>query len=724
MERNGTVLGGRYHLQEKIGTGGMSDVYAAVDDLLGRDVAIKMMRPDLARDKNFLERFRREAQNAAKLNHPAIVAVYDTGQTPDNAGEVPYIVMERVHGETLREIVLQQGKMKLNDAASVMAQVLDALHFSHEAGIIHRDIKPANIMITNTGAVKVMDFGIARALSDSSAAMTQTAAVIGTAQYLSPEQARGQSADARSDVYAAGCVFYELTTGRPPFSGESPFSVAFQHVQDTPSPPSTIPGMHLSHREAYSLDAIVITAMAKNPDDRYEDSAEMAADLRRITEDQLPLVAHIPDGMGSGDYGNLGPQHGGGMDGTAGTDAAGAGAGAVGAAGVAGAAGAGAADAAAEAHTMQQDSHPPHLLDNSEWENTAHSDAVDHGDHYENYDGYDNYPGYNNYDNYDEYDDYEEEPRRRKWIPIIAIVALLALVGGGTWAYVKSDRMNGSSSVSQDVRIPSVEDLNQDEAEAKLQDLGLEIRVTERPHAEIPRGHAIRTEPAANSSVPAGTQVTLVISNGKEITEVPDLTGKNTSQAANVLKEAGLALNQEVKEDTSDDVPAGEIISQTPVQGSQVSKGTKVTITVSTGPGDVRVPTVAGQSVEDATGNLEGAGFKVNIINVDSLEPEGQVVSADGEGSYITRGSTVDVSVSKGNQIRMPDLTGKKYSSTISILRAAGWEGNPAEITRHKVPTPDISKVDLIATQSVPSGEAADKRSSVDIGVYEFQLLP
>jgi len=179
-------LGGRYRLDAKIGTGGMSDVYAATDELLTRDVAVKMMRPDLARDTTFLERFRREAQNAAKLNQPNIVAVYDTGETPESDGSVPYIVMERVHGETLRGIIQEHGKMSLTDAAKVMSQVAEALHFSHEAGIIHRDIKPANIMITNTGAVKVMDFGIARALSDSSAAMTQTAAVIGTAQYLSP----------------------------------------------------------------------------------------------------------------------------------------------------------------------------------------------------------------------------------------------------------------------------------------------------------------------------------------------------------------------------------------------------------------------------------------------------------------------------------------------------------------------------------------------------------
>jgi serine/threonine protein kinase len=279
------LVGSRYELGELIGYGGMAEVHRGRDGRLGRDVAIKLLRADLARDPSFLNRFRREAQSAAGLNHPAIVAVYDTGE--DHSGlspataEVPYIVMEYVEGQTLRDVLKIEGRLPPRRAMEIVAEVCGALDFSHRNGIVHRDIKPANVMITRAGAVKVMDFGIARAIADNSATVTQTAAVIGTAQYLSPEQARGETVDARSDVYSTGCLLYELVTGHPPFTGDSPVAVAYQHVRENPVVPS-------SENPAIprALDSIVMKALAKNPMNRYQTAGEMRADLLRALADR------------------------------------------------------------------------------------------------------------------------------------------------------------------------------------------------------------------------------------------------------------------------------------------------------------------------------------------------------------------------------------------------------------------------------------------------------
>ncbi|GAA2495796.1 Stk1 family PASTA domain-containing Ser/Thr kinase [Winogradskya humida] len=280
------LLGGRYQVGELLGYGGMAEVHRGRDLRLGRDVAIKMLRTDLARDATFQERFRREAQNSAALNHPAIVAVYDTGEEISAAGEKqPFIVMEFVPGKTLKEVLAAEQRLQPRRALEILADIDAALEFSHRHGIIHRDIKPGNVMITPNGQVKVMDFGIARALASGATTMTQTSAVIGTAQYLSPEQARGESVDARSDVYAAGCVLFELIVGHPPFVGDSPVSVAYQHVREQPKAPSDI-----VHDLPPEIDAIVLKALAKNPLNRYQSAQEMRADALRAVAGR-PVMA-------------------------------------------------------------------------------------------------------------------------------------------------------------------------------------------------------------------------------------------------------------------------------------------------------------------------------------------------------------------------------------------------------------------------------------------------
>ncbi|MBM7491719.1 serine/threonine-protein kinase [Micromonospora luteifusca] len=289
MTAQARLLGGRYQVGELLGYGGMAEVHRGRDLRLGRDVAIKMLRTDLARDATFQMRFRREAQNAASLNHPAIVAVYDTGEETAPTGEtLPFIVMEFVNGRTLKEVLGAEGRLQPRRALEICADMCAALEFSHRHGIIHRDIKPGNVMLTQTGQVKVMDFGIARALASGATTMTQTSAVIGTAQYLSPEQARGEAVDARSDVYAAGCVLFELVCGHPPFVGDSPVSVAYQHVRETPPTPSDI-----NPDVTPAVDAIVLKALSKNPLNRYQSAGEMRADLLRAAAGRPVLATPV-----------------------------------------------------------------------------------------------------------------------------------------------------------------------------------------------------------------------------------------------------------------------------------------------------------------------------------------------------------------------------------------------------------------------------------------------
>ena len=289
------LLGGRYELDGIVGRGGMAEVFRARDIRLDRIVGVKTLRDDLARDQTFQARFRREAQSAASLNHPSIVAVYDTGEDMVGSLPVPYIVMEFVDGRTLRDLLRDDRRLLPERAAEITDGVLRALDYSHRNGIVHRDIKPGNVMLTRSGDVKVMDFGIARAVSDGQLTMTQTAQVIGTAQYLSPEQARGERVDARSDLYSTGCLLYELLTGRPPFTGDSPVAIAYQHVKENPVPPSQVdpevPGW---------ADAIVLKAMQKDPADRYQSAGEMRNDIQRALSGAPVAAPMLADAYGAG----------------------------------------------------------------------------------------------------------------------------------------------------------------------------------------------------------------------------------------------------------------------------------------------------------------------------------------------------------------------------------------------------------------------------------------
>ncbi|QNE88643.1 Stk1 family PASTA domain-containing Ser/Thr kinase [Corynebacterium incognita] len=629
-----TTLAGRYELAEVIGNGGMSEVFAAQDTLLGRTVAVKMLRQEMARDVSFRERFRKEAQNSGRLNHPNIVAVYDTGEDTIDGIAIPYIVMERVFGRTLRDIVREDGPLAPDAAAELLEPVCQALQSSHEAGIIHRDIKPANIMITNTGQVKVMDFGIARALDDSTSAMTQTSAVIGTAQYLSPEQARGNAADARSDVYALGCVLYEAVTGRTPFQGETPFAVAYQHVQEEPTPPSHHISAPLSNTEKINIDAVVLTAMAKHPADRYQAAFEMGDDLKRLASGNITNAAAV--------------------------------------------------------HVDETPPPPP-----QKQEDQASSGTTT--------------------------------------LAVLLSLALLGTVGYFAWDFFQNDGTATSASnsapdspdaktkqTSNMVEIPDVKDREKDEVIADLRKLGLKVTTKESPSPSIEEGRAISISPAAGSKVQKDSSVTVTISTGEETTEVPDLSGMNTQEASEALREVGLKLNQNVSRTYSDSAPRGTVIKQSPEAGEESAKGSQVTITISRGEEKVTVPSVSGMGWTDAKQALEEAGLEATKVATDSTKPEDQVLSASQEGSEVPKGTEITVEVSNNMLMQMPDLVRSTTESAESKLKAEGWSGSLQ--SGKPVGTGALIDEGLIAVTSPDSGETIRKDADITVRYWKFDL--
>lgn len=678
-------LAQRYELGEIIGSGGMSDVYAAQDTLLGRDVAVKMLRSEMARDMNFRERFRREARNSSKLNHPNIVAVYDTGEETIDGIGIPYIVMERIHGNTLRDLLRNDGPMSPQEAAEILQPVCSALQASHDAGIIHRDIKPANIMLTNTGMVKVMDFGIARALDDSTSAMTQTSAVIGTAQYLSPEQARGKNADARSDVYALGCVLYEAITGGTPFQGETPFAVAYQHVQEDVTPPSErMPEIDLAPTALLNVDAVVMTSMAKHPGDRYQSAAEMGQDLELLSRGSVTQAAraHVAPSQEQFPTQTVGyPETHAAQPQQAYPETAMAGA-----PGPASAAGTAAGAARA-------------LPANAPGAHTAPPTATT-----------------------------AKPSSHLRWLVAFIVIALLVIGAGYAWSVLNdrdSRRQSNNLAQSETVSVPNIIGLERNEAIAKLEEVGLRPEIVDAPDPEIPEHHVVRTNPSVGSQLQRNTTVTVTVSTGKEDTQVPRLVNMTPQEASAALAEVGLELEPEVDEEFSDSIEQGRITRHEPAAGANLPKGSRVRVTISRGPEivDVRVPSLTGMKWSQARETLESLGFVPKPQFVDSLEPADRVLGVDGAGQMRPEGSDVRIEVSNGLLTTMPDITRKNRSQALNALRDAGWEASESKLlTGEPVDTAVVTDQGLIAVTSPSPGETIRKDQEINVRFYEFNL--
>ncbi|MCT2024093.1 Stk1 family PASTA domain-containing Ser/Thr kinase [Corynebacterium sanguinis] len=655
------LIGNRYQLGSTIGTGGMSDVYAATDTVLGRDVALKMLKTDMARDESFRERFRREAQNSARLNHPNIVSVYDTGDVDIDGLAVPYIVMERVHGRNLRDIVREDGPLSPQQAAELLIPVTRALQASHDAGIIHRDVKPANIMVTNTGAVKVMDFGIARALDDATSAMTQTSAVIGTAQYLSPEQARGKPADGRSDVYALGCVMYEAVTGRPPFEGETPFAVAYQHVQEEPEAPSTLIDAldnadvfadAMTDTEAVNVDSVILTAMAKHPADRYQSAAEMGADLERL--------------------------------------------------------GRGAVTTAARSYLATYDEDPTVVVEPATPVAPVAVAA----------------PAANRYTQHRRANE-KQSNNWMKWVAALLGLVLLASAGVLAYNYFTPADTDESTTTPTMLTVPDVTGKVREEAVAELERLGFQVAVNDVPSPDRPRGEVLGTNPVAGSQLQPGTMVTVSVSSGREITDVPDVTGIRPQEAAEVLAGADLELDPEIRRENSDVVPEGMIISQNPAAGSQLSKGSQVSVVVSEGREKVQIPSLVGMNANQAAATLNSLGLNSTVTPVDSRRPTDEVLAVAGENTEVETGTTVELRVSNGMLVAMPDLTRLTPPEAERVLRGTGWNGK--FVAGPTVPTGALVDQGLVAGQAVPPGEDIRKDQEIGYNIWRFdaaELIP
>ncbi|GAB2831996.1 Stk1 family PASTA domain-containing Ser/Thr kinase [Streptomyces chlorus] len=633
-------LGGRYELGHVLGRGGMAEVYLGHDTRLGRTVAVKTLRADLARDPSFQARFRREAQSAASLNHPAIVAVYDTGEDYIDGVSIPYIVMEYVDGSTLRELLHSGRKLLPERTLEMTIGILQALEYSHRAGIVHRDIKPANVMLTRNGQVKVMDFGIARAMGDSGMTMTQTSAVIGTAQYLSPEQAKGEQVDARSDLYSTGCLLYELLTVRPPFVGDSPVAVAYQHVREEPQAPSVF-----DPEVTPEIDAITLKALVKDPDYRYQSADEMRADIEAYLDGQ-PVAATAA--MGSAGYGGysadqpttaLRSDSGGATsmlppmnpdDGGYGYD-----------------------DRPGRRRQQKKNNNNTStiLLVASgvlvligaillgRWAFSGDGGVGNDTLKAPNFIGITKEAAERQATNADLVLEFTSKPCENQTKGNICDQDPKP----GTDVKKKSTVSLVVSTGAPKVAVPSVIGLSLEDATTKLEgdDYEFTVKTETREVSEDP-GTVLDQDPTSGKEVEKGTTITLTVAKAVAKSTVPNVLGRTCEEAKAQMTDNDLVGNC-TEQEVDDPNQVGKVISTTPPANQPVDKNSQVQIVVGKAKANekVAVPDVNNQTLKDAQKMLGDVGLAVGEIK-GSQDPNARVIGADpGPGNQVDKGTAV-----------------------------------------------------------------------------------
>lgn len=622
-----SLAGGRYQLGQLVGRGGMAEVHVALDTRLGRTVAVKIMSADFANDKIFLERFRREAHSVAQMNNPNIVNIYDSGEevVATETGQtehLPYLVMEYVKGQTLRDILKVNGALSQRDAEQVMMGVLNALEYSHRMGIIHRDIKPGNIMISEQGVVKVMDFGIARALDDSAATMTQSQGVVGTAQYLSPEQARGESVDMRSDLYSAGCVLYEMLTGRPPFTGDSAVAIAYQHVSEVATPPSSVvPGL------PKMWDSICAKAMAKDRQNRYATASEFKNDLLTFMNGGVPMAAAFNPLT---DLTNMKARKQAEM--AANTVAMTP-------------AGETAATQAFNPVTGQFEA-VPNPQNGVATKTRAEQRAA------------------------------AAKARKKKQIIIGSVVgglvALLVILG-------VFFMLNKSDSTADMVEVPdftATTNVSEARVEEQLAAKGLKLDAREDSDSSKPKGTITKQNPRGGKKVAKGSTVSVWFSTGPQSVAVPDVSNKSQDDAKSILEAAGFKVGN-VRTVDNASIEKDKVVSTDPAANSKQTKGTIITLYISSGM--TQIPdNLIGQPKDSAVEQLKQAGLTQITIESEYSDSiaSGAVTRVDpGVGSTVEAGTAVTIWVSTGKQqVSVPFVTHSTLAEAKRILQVAGFQ--------------------------------------------------